>query len=279
MRRALLLLVFGAIAFAIYRFAGRRETPVAAPPQPPKTVDVEVVKPPVPAHPRLETRLDMPPPSVATTVVPDACAHGAAPSSEFWDCLPRTPSWDAQRAAYLRDRLVKYVGLELRDDQIECRTRCCRLELTKQQYQSTQQDLATAIGVRIGPVDGYLSNSSPTQPDGYQVVTCWKDGDIGDYRDRAVERDALITAAKWDLQECGRSLPGPTTLELTIYVDEDGGIQGITALGGPAPEDVRDASPASPFVTCVETALRKYAAFEPSPEVARDVPVYIRLEP
>jgi hypothetical protein len=219
---------------------------------------------------RPPVRLAMPPPAVAPVVVPEACATGTGGSDAWWACLPRDPTWDAQRARYLLDRISTHVGLVLDPSRLECRARCCRLRLTQQEHRTHGSELSSSVGVRVGPTSGYLKRPvDPAAPDGdLLVTTCWQPGSLDDYPDRAVERDIVLAEAADELAACGTLADAPAEATLVVGLAEDGGID-MVSHGTSMPRPVMD---------CVSAALRKVGVFEPAPtEMARMIPMRVRL--
>jgi hypothetical protein len=222
----------------------------------------------------------MPAPAIAPTTVPDACAEGTSGADEWWTCLPATPAWDAKRADYLRGRLAKYLDLEIAADRIECRTRCCRVTLTSEQYHDKLEELGSSVGLRIGPTDGLLGNNSVSHPGMYEIRTCWREGDIDDYPDRAIERDELLAAIQPELGACARGLARPRTLDLMLWLGDNAELEHVVGRDSGEPWEMHDAAIADPVRDCVETVLRKAAAFEPAPDtMTRSIPLTIHLAP
>lgn len=225
---------------------------------------------PAPSRRGPPARLAMPPPAVAPVVVPEACAHGAAATEEWWECLPRDPAWDAERARYLLDRISTHVGLALDSSRLECRARCCRLHLTQEENRIHGADLSSSVGVRVGPTDGYLRTPvDPAVPDGdLLVTTCWQPGPLEDYPDRAVEREILLAEAASELAACGTLADAPAEATLVVEVADDGGIDTIS----------HGTSMPRPVMHCISAALRKVGVFEPAPTaMARMIPMSVRL--
>ncbi len=225
---------------------------------------------PPPSRRRPPVRLTMPPPAVADVVVPSACANGTGGTDEWWECLPRHPAWDAERARYLLDRVSTHVGLVLDASRLECRARCCRLRLTQEENRIYGGDLSSSVGVRVGPTDGYLrAPVDPAVPDGdLLVTTCWKVGAIEDYPDRAVEREIVIAEAAGGLAACGTLSGAPAEAKLSVALDDDGGIDTIS----------HETSMPRPVMHCISAALREVGVFEPPPTaMARMIPMRVRL--
>jgi hypothetical protein len=252
--------------------------------------------------------LAMPAPAVADAVVPDACKHGTAGRPEFWDCLPRTPPWDAERARYLLDRLAKHVDVHLAPDKIECRTRCCRVFVPSDVVRVHDAELASSVGLRIGPTDGYIS--IPVEPGDhgseFMITTCWRPGSIDDYPDRAIERDELRAAAAADLAACERGLDAPIAspadagraappeaVRRSIASPADAGraaspeavrrsIERLMLVEVDPSGDVTGIHPATggddAFTLCAAAALEHVAAFAPAPDtMAGTIPVRVGL--
>ena len=270
--RARFALAIAALAIVVAAIVvhERSETPGAAPARNVRAV----ADGPTRAAPAKRARpapvLAMPAPAVGETAVPQACATGTSGSDAWWACLPRTPEWDANRARYLVDRLAQRIDVHLAADRIECRTRCCRVLISRAEYREHGDELSSAVGMRIGPTDGY--GAQPTQrgvPDSdIAITTCWKPGPIDAFPDRAVERDQLLADAANDLAACARDVAQPTSLQLLLQLDEDGTVDMIE------PEDGNTPRP------CVDAALRNAASFAPAPDtMTRSVPLRIVLTP
>lgn len=264
-----LIALVAAIVWFVRRDAGARARDTAA-----ATAEVpaaaERAELPPPSRRRPPVRLSMPPPAVAEVVVPAGCAHGTGGADAWWECLPRDLAWDAERARYLLDRIATHVGLVLDPSRLECRARCCRLHLTQEEHRIHGGDLASSVGVRVGPTDGYLRTPiDPAVPDGdLLVTTCWKPGPLADYPDRAVERAIVLAEAAGELAACG-TLPGaPAEATLTVVLDDDGGIDTISHA----------TSMPRPVMHCISAALREVGVFEPPPTaMARMIPMRVRL--
>ncbi len=226
---------------------------------------------PAPARHRGPIRLAMPPPAVAPGSVPEACAHGTGGSDDWWACLPRDPTWDAERASYLLDRISTHIGLVLEPGRLECRTRCCRLHLTQEENRIHGAELGSSVGVVVGPTDGYLRTMvDPTVPDSDLIVTaCWKPGPLDDYPDRAVEREIVLEEAADDLAACGTLPEAPALATLTVELTNDGGIDTISH-GTSMPRAV---------MQCISAAIEKVGVFEPAPTpMSRMIPMRVRLQ-
>lgn len=227
---------------------------------------------PRPSRRRPPVRLTMPPPAVADVVVPSACANGTGGADEWWECLPRDPAWDAERARYLLDRVSTHVGLVLDASRLECRARCCRLRLTQEENRIHGGDLASSVGVRVGPTDGYLRTPvDPAAPDGDLIVTtCWQPGPLDDYPDRAVEREIVLAEAAGALAACGALAGAPAEATLSMNLHDDGEIDTIS----------HETSMPRPVMHCISAALREVGVFEPPPTaMARMIPMRVRLRP
>lgn len=213
----------------------------------------------------------LPMPVVAESVVPAACATGTAGREDFWSCLPRTEPWDRERARFLIDRLAKHSDIHIAPEQIECKTRCCRILLSKEEYTEYRRVLDSSVGLRIGPTDGYIGDRArPSRPGAdFAITTCWRPDPIDDYPDRAVERDELMAAITDDLAACARGLAEPATVELTLQLAVDGTIDSIE----------RGEGVDGAHVACVEDAVRRAAMFEPADDMTRSVPLRARLQP
>lgn len=226
---------------------------------------------PATARHRGPVRLAMPPPAVAPIVVPEACAHGTGGTDDWWACLPRDPTWDAERASYLLDRISTHIGLVLEPGRLECRTRCCRLHLTHEENLIHGGELGSSVGVVVGPTDGYLrTRLDPSIPDSDLIVTaCWKPGPLDDYPDRAVEREIVLAEAADDLAACATLPDAPTEATLTVELTNDGGIDTISH-GTSMPRSV---------MQCISAAIEKVGVFEPAPTpMSRMIPMRVRLQ-
>lgn len=264
-----LIALVAAIAWFVRRDTGAG-TPAAADTTAEPAPAAKRATRPAPARRGPSARLAMPPPAVAPVVVPEACAHGAAGTEDWWECLPRDPAWDAERARYLLDRISTHVGLVLDSSRLECRARCCRLHLTQEENRAHGADLSSSVGVRVGPTDGYLRTPvDPAVPDGdLLVTTCWQPGPLEDYPDRAVEREILLAEAASELAACGTLTDAPAEATLVVELADDGGIDTIS----------HGTSMPGPVMHCISAALRKVGVFEPAPTaMARMIPMSVRL--
>jgi len=225
---------------------------------------------PVPWRRYPPVRLTMPPPAVAPIVIPEVCAHGAAATDDWWKCLPHDPAWDAERTRYLLDRISTHVGLVLDSSRLECRARCCRLHLTHEEHDTYGGELASSVGVRVGPTDGYLRTPvDPGDPESDLIVTtCWKPGPLDDYPDRAVEREIVLAEASDDLAACGTLADAPAEATLLVELADDGRIDTISH-GTSMPRAV---------MHCISIAIQEVGVFEPAPTaMARMIPMRVRL--
>jgi len=249
------------------RAAPARATADATTTRNPTTEDAT---PPDPSRRGPSVQLTMPPPAVAPVVVPEACAQGVAGTEAWWACLPRDPGWDAERARYLLDRIATHVGLGLDPSRLECRARCCRLQLTREEHRLHGGALGSPVGVRVGPTDGYLKTPvDPAVPDGdLLITTCWQEGPLEDYPDRAVEREIVLAEAADELAACGALADAPAEATLTVELTGDGEIDTIS----------HGTSMPRPVMHCIDAAVRKVGVFEPAPTtMARMIPMRVRL--
>jgi hypothetical protein len=266
---AVLVVLVAAIVWFVGRDGGARErAPAASPAEVPPAAERATL--PAPLRRRPTVRLAMPAPAVAEVVVPEACAHGTGGMDAWWACLPRDPAWDAERARYLLDRIRTHVGLALDPSRIECRARCCRLRITHEENRAHGGDLSSSVGVRVGPTDGYLRDVvNRADPDGdVLVTTCWKQGRIEEFPDRAIEREIVLAEAAGDLAVCGRLADAPAEATLNVELADDGAIDTIShAMIMPRP-----------VMECISAALRKVGVFEPAPTTMdRMIPMRVRL--
>ncbi len=264
-----LLAVVATIGWFVRRERGTRARAALA-----ATADVYPAGPgadrPAPWRRGPSVQLTMPPPAVAPVVVPEACAHGVAGTEAWWACLPRDPGWDAERARYLLDRIAIHVGLGLDPSRLECRARCCRLQLTREEDRLHGGALGSPVGVRVGPTDGYLKTPvDPAVPDGdLLITTCWQEGPLEDYPDRAVEREIVLAEAADELAACGALADAPAEATLTVELTGDGEIDTIS----------HGTSMPRPVMHCIDAAVRKVGVFEPAPTtMARMIPMRVRL--
>jgi hypothetical protein len=221
---------------------------------------------------RVRPSLAMPAPAVAPVVVRDECATGTNAQPGWWECLPRSPAWDAERARYLIDRLARTSDVHIAPDKIECRTRCCRVFVPRDAQRAHELELQSPIGLRIGPTDGYISGPVRIEDPASEemITTCWRPGAIEDYPDRAVERDQLLTDAAADLAACARGLDAAVERPMIVEVNEDGSVESVE----PVMHGNYDAT-----TECIRAALRRAAAFAPSPDMMGLVPVRVHLPP
>ena len=198
-----------------------------------------------------------------STAVVDA-EHGMSTDDAWWAKLPPNPAWDEPREKAVIERVAK-LGVRLGPDQVECKTRCCRLAIDDETYEAHEDELHSSVGLAFEPPGGMGTTKAGSV---YVVTKCWSTNPVDKpIPDRAVERDALLAKAKAELDNCGQGTSPTITLELGLLVDEQGQISKV---------DSNAAQLGQKAATCAETALLQAASFAASP-MSTYVPITVVL--
>lgn len=192
--------------------------------------------------------------------------HGLNTDDAWWARMPRDPAWDRAQEQKVVDRMARYVGVRVDPAQVECRTRCCRVQIDEESYDRYGADLHSSVGLRFAPPDGWAT--SHPAPGEVMVTTCWRADPSGaPIPDRALERDAILAAVAEALRRCGEGVSHPLTLRLVIELDEQGEIEKV---------DSNQEELGHPAAACAEAAILGAAQFDPAP-MPTDVPFTIAL--
>lgn len=196
-------------------------------------------------------------------------AAAPAPGSDGDDRTPddifsaetRDPAWATSREGQLQDRLGRYFAI--RPIAVECRSSCCRVQIQNDDMEAHELDLQSDVGLNgrwNWRAHGFASDDQPAY-----VIVC-DEYDPAEYPDRAVERDALLRAARPALEACSPVDPS-LVLRVVLRLDEQGAVESVDSVAEPI---------GHPAAECAERAILSAAAFAPSRR-GTSVPVIVNL--
>jgi RNA polymerase sigma-70 factor (ECF subfamily) len=192
--------------------------------------------------------------------------------ADAWRNEPVDGAWARSMEEHIRGRVTRHGGISLGADDVECRSRCCAVRLTRSQYDGLQQDFLSSVGIGdLQPEQIVRPARAATDGDAVATICFTREGQPRpeDLPDRGAERARLLERAAPALAMCAAQADEAFLVDLVLILDRDGAVSDLKSSA-----DYAGTRPAR----CAEQAILAAAAFAPAP-VETKVPVTIRLEP
>ncbi|HEY6180079.1 MAG TPA: hypothetical protein VIX73_36810 [Kofleriaceae bacterium] len=176
----------------------------------------------------------------------------------------RDPDWATAQEQAIQARLQKNIGISPDQIELECRTRCCRVRLSRSLYDEHQRELESSVGLGGGNEETSMLYGDD-DPAMVAEKVCFQRTDREP--DRGAEREALLATIRTELASCARGLAHEVAISVELTLDESGAVTKAETRSDPTGE---------PVAACVERAVVGAAAFAPASGLTR-LPVNVTL--